>query len=213
MITIKTFVFNSFQENTYLLFDETRNCIIVDPGMNSGNEYAAVQTYISQNMLTPVAMINTHCHIDHVLGCNYIKNTYQVPFFIHAKEVPVLDNAIGFGEFFGLKVEAPPAPDNFLSEDDIYSFGNSKLSILHVPGHSPGSIALYSAPDKFIITGDVLFKGSIGRTDLPGGDYRTLINNIQSKIMVLPREVVAFPGHGPYTSIADEYDTNPFLSR
>ena len=112
---------------------------------------------------------------------------------------------------FGLKVETPPTPDKFLDQGEKYIFGNSELQIIHVPGHSPGSIALYSAPDNFIITGDVLFYGSIGRTDLPGGDYQILINSIKSKIMVLPREVKAFPGHGPYTTVGDEYDTNPFL--
>ena len=211
MITIKTFVFNSFQENTYILFDESKSCIIVDPGMNSSNEETTLQDYILQNKLKPTAMINTHCHIDHVLGCKFVKDTYKVPFYIHPDEVPVLDNAIEFGEMFGLHVEAPPTPDKYLNQGDKYIFGVSELQIMHVPGHSPGSITLYSAPDNFIITGDVLFYGSIGRTDLPGGDYQTLIDNIKSKILVLPREVKAFPGHGPYTTIGDEYDTNPFL--
>jgi glyoxylase-like metal-dependent hydrolase (beta-lactamase superfamily II) len=212
MITVKVFVFNSFQENTYLLFDETNACIIVDPGMSSLHEQSGIREYIAEHQLNPVAMINTHCHVDHVLGCNFVKNTYQIPFYIHPDEEKVLDNATGFGEFFGLQVEIPPAPDHYLDQGQTYTFGSSELQIMHVPGHSPGSIALYSVPDKIILTGDVLFNGSIGRTDLPGGDYRTLIDNIKSKILVLPREVVAYPGHGPYTTIGDEYDTNPFLS-
>jgi glyoxylase-like metal-dependent hydrolase (beta-lactamase superfamily II) len=211
MITVKTFVFNSFQENTYLLFDESKKCVIVDPGMDSSSEEASLQDYILENQLNPVAMINTHCHVDHVLGCKFVKNTYKVPFITHPDEDPVLKNAVRFGEVFGLQVETPPTPDKYLSQGDKYIFGDSELQIMHVPGHSPGSIALYSAPDNFIITGDVLFRGSIGRTDLPGGDYQTLINNIKSKIMVLPREVKAYPGHGPFTTVGDEYDTNPFL--
>lgn len=212
MITVKTFVFNAFQENTYLLFDELQNCIIVDPGMNSADEHATLKDYIIKHQLNPVAMINTHCHIDHVLGCNFVKETYKIPFYIHPDEDIILKNAIPFGEFFGLQVDAPPEADKYLKQGDIYTLGNSEIHIIHVPGHSPGSIALYSAPDNFIITGDVLFKNSIGRTDLPGGDYQTLIDNITSKILVLPREVIAFPGHGPYTTIGDEHDTNPFLS-
>jgi glyoxylase-like metal-dependent hydrolase (beta-lactamase superfamily II) len=212
MITVKTFVFNSFQENTYLLFDESNSCIIVDPGMNTSSEEATLQDYIQQNQLRPVAMINTHCHVDHVLGCRFVKNTYEIPFYVHPDEVPVLDNAIGFGELFGLQVDTPPPPDKYLNQGDKYLLGDTEFQIMHIPGHSPGSIALYSAPDNLIITGDVLFNGSIGRTDLPGGDYQTLINNIKSKILVLPREVKAYPGHGPYTTVGDEYDTNPFLT-
>lgn len=212
MITVKTFVFNSFQENTYLLIDESKRCIIVDPGMNTSSEEESLQDYIQQNQLKPVAMINTHCHVDHVLGCRFVKNTYEVPFYVHPDEVPVLDNASVFGELFGLQVETPPPPDKYLNQGDKYLLGDTEFQIMHIPGHSPGSIALYSAPDNLIITGDVLFNGSIGRTDLPGGDYQTLINNIKSKILVLPREVKAYPGHGPYTTVGDEYDTNPFLT-
>lgn len=212
MITVKRFVFNSFEENTYLLFDESKNCLIVDPGMNSSNEEESFIDYIKQNNLNPVAIINTHCHVDHVLGCKFVKNAFQIPLYIHPDETHVLKSAVSFGEFFGLQVDTPPDPDKFLNQDDTYTFGNSKLQIMHIPGHSPGSITLYSNSDNFIITGDVLFNGSIGRTDLPGGDYPTLIKHIKSKLLVLPREVVVFPGHGPYTTIGNEYDTNPFLS-
>lgn len=212
MITVKTFVFNSFQENTYILFDETKSCIIVDPGMDSIAEQSILREYIDDYMLIPVAIVNTHCHVDHVLGCNYIKRSFDIPFYIHPHEKPVLENVMSFGEFFGIQVEAPPPPDKFLNHGDMYTFGNSELAIMHIPGHSPGSITLYNVTDKFVITGDVLFKGSIGRTDLPGGDYQTLIDNIRKKLMVLPRDVTAFPGHGPNTTIGNEYDTNPFLS-
>ena len=212
MLTVKVLVFNSFQENTYLLSDESKNCILIDPGMNSPNEQTALIEYIKQNDLIPQAMINTHCHIDHVLGCNFVKTKYQIPFYIHQKETPILDNVVGFGEFFGMQVEIPPAPDRYLNQGDSFVFGNSEIQILHVPGHSPGSIALYSVKDNIILTGDVLFRGSIGRTDLPGGDFQTLINHIKSKLLVLPRDIIVYPGHGPHTTIGDEYDTNPFLN-
>lgn len=212
MINIKVFVFNSFQENTFVISDESKDCIIVDPGMSSKEENEELSNYIEEIKLTPIAMINTHCHVDHVLGCKYIKEKYQVPFYIHPLEKMLLERAQDFGSFFGMEVEPPPAADHYLEDNAVYKFGRTEIDIIHVPGHSTGSIALYSKPDASIIMGDVLFRGSIGRTDLPGGDYDTLIRGIKQKILVLPREVIAYPGHGPSTTIGDEYDTNPFLN-
>lgn len=212
MINIKVFVFNSFQENTFVISVESNNCIIVDPGMSTKEEKEELSNYIEETKLTPVAMINTHCHVDHVLGCKYIKEKYQIPFYIHPDEKMLLERAQDFGDFFGMEVEPPPAADYYLEDNSVYKFGDTELNIIHVPGHSTGSIALYSKPDASIIMGDVLFRGSIGRTDLPGGDYDTLIRGIKQKILVLPREVIAYPGHGPSTTIGDEYDTNPFLN-
>lgn len=213
MINLKTFIFNPFQENTYVLNDESKECIIIDPGMYTSEEQQELDNYIKLNQLVPKAIVNTHCHVDHVLGCRYLKNKYNIPFYIHKPELPVLEDAVRFGEFFGLELEKPPPPDFFLTEEQEYCFGNSTLQILHVPGHSEGSVALYSITDNLILTGDVLFYGSIGRTDLAGGNYNTLINSIQEKIMPLPKNTVVFPGHGPKTTIQHEYDTNPFLQR
>lgn len=212
MITIKPFVFNPFQENTFVLFDETKECVIVDPGMNSDEENNALEEYIREQNLQPVAMLNTHCHVDHVLGCKFVKEKYDVPFYIHAAESPILERTSEFAAFFGMQVETPPPADRFLEEQDTFRFGDSALKLLLVPGHSPGSLALYSEPDRFVIAGDALFRGSIGRTDLPGGDYDTLINNIKTKLLSLPREVTVFSGHGPSTSVGAEHDTNPFLT-
>jgi len=211
MITIKIFVFNSFQENTYVLSDETNSCIIIDPGMNSDDEEKEITEYISNNALIPEALINTHCHVDHILGCNRIKKLYTIPFSAHESETIIIDSAKSFAEFFGMSIEQPPQPDKNISEKDKINFGNSELEIIHIPGHSPGSLVFHSKSDKFAITGDVLFHGSIGRTDLPGGDYGLLIEGIKSKLLSLPRETTIYPGHGPGSTIGHEYDTNPFL--
>lgn len=213
MITLKTFVFNPFQENTYALNDESKECIIVDPGMNSPAEQEELIRYIEKNNLLPKAIVNTHCHVDHILGCQYLVKKYNIPFYANKLEIPLIETAIQFGEFFGLEIEQPPMPDHYLTENNNYNFGNSSFQVFHVPGHSEGSVALYSKEDKLVITGDVLFYGSIGRTDLPGGNYNTLINSIRQKLMMLPKDVEVYPGHGPKTTIQNEYDTNPFLTR
>ena len=212
MISIKTFVFNPFQENTIILFDDSNHCIIVDPGMNNETEEKELVSFINNNGLLPQAIVNTHCHVDHILGCVFLKEKYALPFYAHRLELRLIETAQEFGEFFGLKVKQPPVPDTFLEEGKDIILGESTLRVIHVPGHSEGSIALYSESYKFIITGDVLFYGSIGRTDLPGGNYNTLIRSIRGKIMVLPKDVAVFPGHGSNTTIQHEYDTNPFLN-
>lgn len=211
MITIKTFVFNSFQENTYVLSDETNSCIIIDPGIISDDEEKELTEYISSHKLIPEALVNTHCHVDHVLGCNKIIKLFNIPFSAHESEQVIIEGAKPFAEFFGMSIEQPPQPDKIISEKDKIRFGNSELEIIHLPGHSPGSLVFYSKKDKFAITGDVLFRGSIGRTDLPGGNYGLLIEGIKSKLLTLPRETTIYPGHGPNSTIGYEYDTNPFL--
>lgn len=212
MITVKPFVFNPFQENSFVLFDESKECIVVDPGCYADNEKETITSFIEDHKLNPVKIVNTHCHIDHIVGINFIKSQYNVPLYATKNEEPMLKSSEEQGMLFGFNIGQPPTIDHYLSEKDTFTFGNSTLSILEVPGHSLGSIALYSAQDKFIIVGDVLFDGSIGRTDLPGGDYDTLIESIRTKLMTLPPEVTVYPGHGPATSIKKEHDTNPFLN-
>ena len=211
MITIKIFVFNDFQENTFVLSDETKECIIVDPGCNVNAERKELTDYIEKNELIPKAILNTHCHIDHVLGIKFVTEKYQIPFIAHKEDMVLIKNALSFGGFFGINAEQPPMPDHFIEEGEEFTFGNSTLKIFHIPGHSSGSITLYSSNDNFVITGDVLFKNSIGRTDLPGGDYEMLITGITTKLLTLPEDTMAFPGHGPHTTIKDEKRNNPFL--
>lgn len=212
MITIKPFVFNPFQENTFVLYDDTSEAIIVDAGCYTENEKQAITSFIDEKGLKPVLAVNTHCHIDHIAGISFIKNRYKIPFYANPEEEPLLQSAPEQGQMFGFNLADPPKIDTYVSDGDIISFGNSSLSVILVPGHSSGSIALYSKENKFVIVGDVLFDGSIGRTDLPGGDYATIIKSIRSKLMILPGEVTVWPGHGPSTTIQKEHDTNPFLN-
>lgn len=211
MIRVQKFVFNPFQENSFLLFDETGECILADMGSYTVEEKKEILYFVENNRLNPVMIVNTHCHVDHLLGNSFFKNKFKVKTVAHAADGFLIGNAVEHGNVFGLEVEAPPPADESIEDGSLISFGSSSLSVLHVPGHSPGSVALYSRDDGFVIVGDVLFKGSIGRTDLPGGDFDTLINSIKSKLMVLPAETIVYCGHGPETTIGEEKETNPYI--
>ena len=211
MIKIKTFVFNPFQENTFLLYDDTKQCAIIDAGCYSEKEKNELVSFIEKNDLEPVKLLNTHCHIDHILGNCFVARQYNLKSEAHQKDNIILENVVQHGRVFGVEAEQPPDMQIFLEENDIVKFGGSQLLVLHVPGHSPGSIVFYNEEQKFAIVGDVLFNGSIGRTDLPGGDYDTLIKNIKDKLFVLEDDVVVYTGHGPETTIGYERKTNPFF--
>lgn len=213
MIKVQKFIFNPFQENSFLLYDETGECILVDMGSYTVDEKQEVLSFIENNRLNPVMIVNTHCHVDHLLGNSFFRNKFKVITAAHAADEFILENAVEHGTIFGFEVEEPPGIDKYLAEGEKLQFGNSSLDILHVPGHSPGSIALYGRSDNFsfLLAGDALFNGSIGRTDLPGGDYDTLINSIRNKLLVLPPETVVYCGHGPETTIGEENSNNPFL--
>ena len=211
MIKIKTFVFNPFQENTFLLYDDTKQCAIIDAGCYSEKERNEIVSFIEKNDLEPVKLLNTHCHIDHILGNCFVARQYNLKSEAHQKDNIILENVVQHGRVFGVEAEQPPEMQIFLEENDIVKFGGSQLLVLHVPGHSPGSIVFYNEEQKFAIVGDVLFNGSIGRTDLPGGDYDTLIKSIKDKLFVLDDDVVVYTGHGPETTIGYERKTNPFF--
>ena len=211
MITIKTFVFGPFQENTYLLFDETKECIIVDPGCYDNRECLQLADFISDNKLKPVKLVNTHCHLDHVFGNGFIADTFSLKPEISKQEKPVLDSYLISAKQYGFEAAPSPQPVAYLSEGDKITFGNSTLEIFFTPGHSPGSITLYSPAQKFMIAGDVLFFGSIGRTDLPGGNFETLISSIKNKLFSLGDDYTVYCGHGPSTTIGHERLNNPFL--
>lgn len=212
MATVKCFVFNPFQENTYVLFDETRECVIVDPGTYDGNEERKLRQFIESENLKPVKLLNTHCHIDHIFGNHFVKQTYDVPFYAHQLEMDNLTNAPRFAPMFGVRMTASPEPDFFLNHGDEVQFGNTKLKVLFTPGHSAGSVCFYSENDGFVIGGDVLFERSIGRTDLPGGDYDTLINSITTQLFPLGADITVYSGHGAETTIGEEKAENPFLN-
>ncbi len=210
---IKTFQFNDFQENTYLLIDEnSRECIIVDPGCNGTAEKEKFSAYIADQKLNPVRLINTHCHIDHILGNAFVSKEYNLPLEAHAGEVPVLLAGPRTASMYGVPYETSPDISLFLDESQEILFGSQKLSILLTPGHSPASICLYNEVSGQLIAGDVLFHMSIGRTDLPGGDYDTLISSISQKLWPLPEETTVYPGHGIPTTIGFEKTNNPFFN-
>jgi len=213
MITIQGFTFNPFSENTYILFDETKECVIIDPGCSNKSEQEDMVQFISDEGLKPVRLLNTHCHIDHVFGNTFIAKKYNLGLEIHKDDLQTLHSLPQVSHLYGLNAEESVEPANFLNEGDQIKFGNSVLDIFFTPGHSPGSIVFVSHKDKFVIGGDVLFYGSIGRTDLPGGDHQTLLSSIREKLFVLNDDYAVFSGHGQETSIGFEKKNNPFFSR
>ena len=212
MITLKRFTFNPFQVNTYLLSDETGECIIIDAAMDGQSEEAEIGDYIKSNNLKPVMLLLTHAHVDHIGGNNYMANKYDLKLTAHKDCVPFLENAAAYASNFGLTIDEKIVIDNFITENDEVVFGNSRLKVLFTPGHANGSLCFYSPESNFVITGDVLFNQSIGRTDLPTGDYDLLQNSIWEKLFTLPDDTVVYPGHGPETSIGFEKVNNPFVA-
>jgi hydroxyacylglutathione hydrolase len=213
MINVHYFTFNGFQENTYILFDETKECVIIDPGCYSAEEENELNSYIETNELKPVKLLNTHCHIDHVLGNSFVASKYNVGLEMHEKDLPTLHATPEYGHLYGFNIDKSPEPSVFLNDGDKVKFGASELDVLFTPGHSAGHIVFVDHDQKFIINGDVLFQGSIGRTDLPGGDYNTLINSIKTKLLTLPEDYTVFTGHGASTTIGFEKSNNPFLNQ
>ena len=211
MFQVKSFTFNDFQENTYILFDETKECVIVDPGCNNDNERKILSEFISQNELTPIHLINTHCHIDHILGNKFVADTYGLTLVGHKGEIPVLEFGVQTAAMYHISYESSPSIEIFVDEGDVISFGNTELGVLFTPGHSPASISLYHKENNVLIAGDVLFQGSIGRTDLPGGNFEVLIRMIKSKFFTLPDQTIVYSGHGDQTTIGIEKRSNPFL--
>ncbi len=208
---VKTFQFNPFQENTYIVFDETNECVIIDPGCNSTDEFKKLDEYILRNKLSPKYLLNTHAHIDHILGNKYIDEEYSLKPHFHIDDLFLYQNSIEIARMYGLKYSFLDAPYYFLEENQEIIFGNSVLKCLHAPGHSPGSICFYSEKDSVLISGDVLFRESIGRTDLPGGNHQQLLANISEKLLTLPDNTVVYPGHMGSTTIEYEKMHNPFF--
>jgi hydroxyacylglutathione hydrolase len=211
MLKIKSFTFNPFQENTYVL-SEGNDAVVIDSGNSDKNETAALDNYISEEKLVIKYLLNTHCHIDHVLGNYHVKEKYNVPFMIHEKDLPVLRSVKSYAPNYGFPLYSECLPDSFLKEGDEINFGVAKMKVLFVPGHAPGHIAFYFEKEKKLISGDVLFRSSIGRTDLPGGNFETLILSIHQKLFTLPDDVTVYSGHGPTTTLGEEKVSNPFCA-
>lgn len=211
MLKVHKHTFNPFQENTYIIEDESKECVIIDPGCNNDKERNQLVQTIQANGLKPVKLLNTHCHIDHFPGNKFVCETYGLLPEFHEVELQVMYAALDYQALFGFKLEASPEPKNYLKEGDVVKFGNSAFQVFFTPGHSPGSLSFYSEPDKLIISGDVLFQGSVGRFDLPGASGKVLFKSIMEKLMVLPDDVKVYSGHGPETFIGVERRNNPYL--
>jgi glyoxylase-like metal-dependent hydrolase (beta-lactamase superfamily II) len=193
------------------VYDETNTCVIVDPGMYHEAEENALQDFITAKNLTPVLLLNTHCHIDHIFGNKFVKDTYNISFHAHQLEMDNLNNGPQHARIFGVSMGPSPQPNAFIEPGKDITFGNTTFSVLFTPGHSAGSVSFYNAENSFVLAGDALFMGSIGRTDLPGGDYETLIKSIKTQLLTLPDATIVYSGHGPETTVVRERNTNPFL--
>ncbi|MBL7815115.1 MAG: MBL fold metallo-hydrolase [Saprospiraceae bacterium] len=213
MTQLKSFAFNPFSENTYVLFDDaTKEAIIFDPGCYMSYERTMLTKFISDNQLVVKRLINTHCHLDHVFGNPFVSEKYNVSMECHRAELPVLARVEQAGMMFGTPCPPQEPPTHFIEDDATIQLGSIELRTILAPGHSPGSLCFYNEKDKFLIGGDVLFFGSIGRTDLPGGNHKQLIESIQTRLMPLPDDVKVYSGHGQPTTIGRERLHNPFLN-
>lgn len=209
---IDVLTFNPFQENTIVLSDETKECLIVDPGNYGAREDHRLLEFIEENKLKPVLSVATHGHVDHILGVNFVKDTYGIPFALHHKDDFLLKTAASHGAMYGFNIESVPDADIDLGQMDEVRFGNTALKLIETPGHTPGHVCLYDPQEKTLLTGDTLFRESIGRTDLPGGDYSWIMKSILEKIMPLGGDVHIYPGHGPDSTLGHEALYNPFVT-
>lgn len=213
MLKIMQFIFNPVQENTYVIFNEKGACAIIDPGCYFDYERKELTDFVDKNKLVPKCLLNTHCHLDHIFGNRYIAETYGLKVCMHPNEKKLFDFAPLSGEQWGLPFQNYEGELTYIREGEKVVIGEDVLDVLFTPGHSPGSITFYHAAGGFAVAGDVLFRSGIGRTDLPGGDFNTLVNSIRQQLFTLPDEVIVYPGHGPETTIGYEKKNNPFLDQ
>lgn len=209
-MTVKPFVVSPFSENCYVCHDGGE-AVLIDPGTATPAEREAVGDYLSRNDLRIRHLLLTHAHLDHIFGCAYFAKAYGMKWKLHPDDLPLLDGAELQARMFGVSLERPPAPDASLAEGQEIRFGNARWTVLHTPGHAPGHVSFYDAANGFVIAGDVLFQGSIGRTDLWGGSMPVLLRSIREKLLTLPDETVVYSGHGPATTVGEERRNNPFL--
>lgn len=211
MIHIETFTFNPFSENTYIVSDETKECVIIDPGCHNYEERKELKDYIENEGLKVVHLLNTHAHIDHVLGNAFVKRTFGVKLHLHKNDLPLLENAANRADYYGFPNYESSTVDVFIEEGDTITFGNSSLDILFVPGHAPGHVAFLNGEQKICLSGDVLFRGSVGRTDFPLCSFPDLEKSIRTKLYQLSDDTVVYPGHGPTTTIGFEKKHNSYI--
>ena len=204
--------YNPFQENTYILANDDNTCVIIDPGCYFKEEKEHFLHFIQHEKLTPVALLNTHAHLDHIMGNSFVKEHFDIDLYLHREDLPLLQAGSQSAKLYGFDAFIPsPEPDQWLVDGQILTFGEISLEVIFGPGHAPGHVAFYSEKDKVIINGDILFQGSYGRVDLPGGDFETLKKSITERLFILPEETVVYTGHGPETTIGAEKKSNPIL--
>lgn len=211
MLYIKSFEFSPIQENTYLVYNDFNDCLVIDPGCYFDEEKEALSDFVQKQGLRPVRLLNTHCHLDHVFGNKYVAETWGLKPEIHPREKTLLDYAPTSGLMYNLPFDNYQGEVSYINEGDSIRLGDDELTVILNPGHSPGSLSFYCPAQDFVISGDALFYRSIGRTDLPGGDHDTLLNSIREKLFVLPDQTKVYSGHGPVTTIGEERRENPFL--
>jgi glyoxylase-like metal-dependent hydrolase (beta-lactamase superfamily II) len=204
-------VFSPIEENTYILSDKTGKCAVIDCGCYNKAEFGKLTGLLDKKYLNPVLLLNTHCHLDHIFGNGMFLEKYKLGTFYHKSEEKNRRDAVMHAQFFGLTMANPPEPAGLIADGENVTFGTVNLLALHVPGHTTGSLAFYSKEGGVVFTGDTLFSGSIGRSDLPGGNHEILIESIRSKLFTLPPDTVVYPGHGEATTIGDEIRTNPYF--
>lgn len=208
-VTVHSFQFNPFQENTFVVYDQEKNCVIIDPGCYERHEEEVLFSFIEENKLKPIALLNTHAHIDHILGNAAVKSKYDIPFYLHKEDLTTLHSVKSYAHVYGFEKYIPsPDPDDYLIDNTELVFGAMKFKIYHTPGHAPGHVVFFNDENKFVINGDVLFNGSFGRIDLPGGDLETLKKSIFEVMFHLPNDTVVHCGHGPETTIGKEKKDN-----
>jgi len=210
MTKVQSFTFNPFNTNTYIVWDDTNECVIIDAACLDTNEFDRVEKFLKAQQLKPVKLLCTHCHFDHILGNQFFIDKYGLQPIAHQEDDYLVDASVQHALMFGMKIAAPPKTATYVQEKDQIKFGNSSLDVLHVPGHSPGSIAFYDSENDNIFSGDVLFKDNVGRTDLQGGDHELLLESIKTKMYKLHPETTVYPGHGSSTIIGYEKIHNPF---
>jgi hydroxyacylglutathione hydrolase len=211
MLNIKKFTFNPVEVNAFILWDKTLECVLIDPACFIPEEERQLKQFIESNHLTPVRLLNTHGHFDHLMGNKFVKKIWGLKCEIHEDDNYLVEHAETLASLFGIEMTAPPPRGKFLEDGEVISFGNSELSVIHVPGHSPGGVAFYSKKDQLLFSGDILFNSSVGRTDLPKGNFDLLIQGIQEKLMVLDENVKVYCGHGEETTIGQEKRNNPYI--
>jgi hydroxyacylglutathione hydrolase len=213
MLHVECFVFNMFYENTFVVYDDSKKCAVIDPGCYDQKERNELKKFIENKGLEPVLLLNTHCHVDHVFGNRFVAETWKLKLAIPDGEQLVLESLPKVAQMYAIpNVQQSPDPEILFMEGDIFELGNTQMKVISAPGHSPAGACFYFENEKILIAGDVLFEDSIGRTDLPGGDYDTLIRNIKNKLLILDDDVIVYCGHGNSTTIGRERRQNPFLT-